>query len=111
MGCILGIALIPIWFLFPPKDQIEHTDAVLVLAGASDGRHELATQIVNDGFSDKFVVSNPEGEIEKVGTAYCRGALQPESAEEVWCMEPAPSTTTGEVLTIDELASEQGWAI
>lgn len=106
---ILVVSLIPVWFIFPPGDEADHADAVLVLAGASDGRHELAAKLIEEGYSLNLVVSNPDGEIEKVGSAYCRGSLQPKSAEEVMCMEPVPSTTTGEALTIREIAIDHGW--
>lgn len=106
MVFILTITLIPAWFIFPPRDEAEHADAVLVLAGASDNRHELAAQLIEEGFSHNLVVSNPDGEIEKTGSAYCRGNLQPNSADEVVCMKPEPSTTNGEALTIEELAAK-----
>lgn len=65
--------------------------------------------MIEEGFSQNLVVSNPDGEIEKVGSAYCRGNLQPKSADEVLCMKPAPSTTAGEALTTEEIAEDYGW--
>ena len=101
---------IPTWFLFPPRDESAASDAVIVLAGASDGRHQLAARLIEEGFSQNFVVSNPDGEIEKVGYSFCQGNSQPKNAEEVFCMQPKPGTTTGEALTMEKLAEEEGWA-
>lgn len=81
--------------LFPPRDEADHADVVLVLAGASDRRHKLAAQLIDEGYSQNFVVSNPDGGIERVGSAYWRRSFQPKSADEVLCMKPVPSTTTG----------------
>ena len=103
---ILGI---PGWFLFPPQEVPSKSDAVLVMAGASDGRHELGAQLIEDGISENFVVSNPDGAGEKVGYAHCDGSSRPKNATETWCMKPDPETTTGEAWTIEELAKQEGW--
>ena len=103
---ILGI---PSWFLFPPRATPTDSDAVLVMAGASDGRHELGAMLVTDGFSENFVVSNSSGTRDKVGSAHCRGDARPESAKETWCLKADPVTTTGEALAIGRLAEAKGW--
>lgn len=103
---ILGVSA---WFLFPIQDEPRESDAVLVMAGASDGRHELGAQLIEDGVSENFVVSNPSGANGKVGYAHCQGSSKPESATATWCMKPRPVTTTGEALSIDKLAKEEGW--
>lgn len=48
---ILVILSLPAWFLFPPQDIPSESDAVLVIAGASDGRHQLGAQLIEDGLS------------------------------------------------------------
>ena len=55
---ILVILSLPAWFLFPPQDIPSESDAVLVIAGASDGRHQLGAQLIEDGLSKNFVASN-----------------------------------------------------
>lgn len=106
---ILLILGIPAWFLFPPQDELRQADAVLVIAGASDGRHELGAQLIEDGISENFVVSNSAGPEDKVGYAHCNGNSKPASAAETWCMKSDPVTTTGEALAIDQLAKQEGW--
>ena len=103
---ILGI---PSWFLLPPRATPTDSDAVLVMAGASDGRHELGATLVTDGFSENFVVSNSSGIRDKVGFAHCRGGARPENAKETWCLKADPVTTTGEALAIGRLAEAKGW--
>ena len=103
---ILGL---PAWFLFPPADGPHSSDAVLVLAGASDGRHQLGAVLVNEGVAPNFVVSNPSGEEEPVGSSHCAGGKRPERALETWCMKPAPGTTMGEAKTVGGIAESEGW--
>ena len=100
----------PAWFLFPPQVEPTKSDAVLVIAGASDGRHELGAQLIEDGVAENFVVSNSSGPKDEVGYAHCHGNSRPESATETWCMKSDLVTTTGEALAIDQLAKEEGWS-
>lgn len=97
------------WFLFPSQIEPGESDVVLVFAGASDGRHELGAQLIEDGVSKYYVVSNPSGSRDVVGYAHCNGSSRPRSATETWCMKPDPVTTTGEALAIDKLAKQEGW--
>jgi uncharacterized SAM-binding protein YcdF (DUF218 family) len=101
---------LPAWFLFPPKEAVFSSDAVMVLAGAPDGRLQTGAKLVEDGISQNFVVSNPLGTADKTGSAYCRGKDQPEGATQVWCLLPDPVTTVGEVMTVRELAAKEGWS-
>lgn len=106
---ILVVLGLPTWFLFPPQAEPRESDAVLVIAGASDGRHELGAQLIEEGISENFVVSNPAGARDKVGYAHCHGSSKPESSTAAWCMKSKPVTTTGEALAIDKLAKQEGW--
>lgn len=107
---ILLILGVPVWFLFPPREAPVPSDAVLVIAGASDGRHELGAQLVEEGISPNFVVSNSSGTRDKVGSAHCRGKDRPDEAVEIWCMRAYPVTTAGEAMAMGKLAEEEGWA-
>lgn len=100
---------VPAWLLYPPKEMPVPSDAVMVIAGYSDGRHELGAQLIEDGVSQYFVVSNPSGTKDRVGSAHCRGIDMPEAALETWCLTPDPVTTTGEALTMGKMAETQGW--
>lgn len=107
---ILLILGVPAWFLFPLRDSPVSSDAVVVIAGAADGRHQLGAQLVEEGISKNFVVSNPAGSRDKVGSAHCRGKDQPEGVTQTWCMRPTPITTVGEAMTMGRIAEEEGWA-
>ena len=103
---LLGL---PAWFLLPPRDTPSSSDAILVLAGASDGRHQLGAKLVEDGVASNFVISNPSGDGEPIGYSHCAGDKMPESATETWCMEPVPGTTMGEAKTVGSLAQKENW--
>lgn len=103
---LLGI---PAWFIFPPPEKPVSSDAIIVMAGAFDGRHEFGAQMIDDGYSSYFVVSTPLGDQDKIGTAHCRGESKPINAVKVWCMRPIPETTAGEALTVGQLAKVEGW--
>src|SRR5699024_12657787 len=62
--------------------ELGKSDAIMVIAGASDGRHELGARLIEDGVSKRFVVSNPSGASDKVGYAHCNGSSRPTSATE-----------------------------
>lgn len=110
LAVILLVTVCPAWFLYPPREAPVLSDAVLVMAGASDGRHELGAQLVEKGISQNFGVSNPLGARDKVGFAHCRGKNRPDSAVQAWCIRSEPVTTVGEVMTMGELAQDEGWA-
>lgn len=95
-------------FFAPSRLQAQQTDAVVVLAGVTDGRHELGARVVKDGVSNSFVVSNPLGEDDLAGYAHCAGESQPEGAQ-TFCLDPQPVTTAGEVAALNALAQEQEW--
>lgn len=104
---VAGLA-VTAWFIYPPESEARRADAVLVVAGASDGRHELGAQLVEDGVADNLVISNWKGREDRVGWAHCRGGKQPEGATSQ-CMEPHDVSTTGEAQTFNRLAAEENW--
>jgi len=106
---ILLLLGFPAWFLFPPQESPVTSDVIFVLAGAYDGRHELGAQLVDQGVSQHFVVSNSSGAKDKVGSEHCRGDARPQNAEGVWCLRADPVTTTGEAVALGELAKKEGW--
>ncbi|MFC6145608.1 YdcF family protein [Corynebacterium nasicanis] len=107
---LVVLALVPVWLIFPPRPEVTHSDAVFVIAGSWDGRHELGAQLVEEGMADNYVVSNPEGSKDIYGYAHCAGEDRPAAPGGVWCMDPTPETTTGEGQTFATLAQEQGWS-
>ena len=106
---VLLLVGVPTWFLLPPQENPGSSDAVVVIAGASDGRHQLGAQLVEEGLAERFVVSNPRGTGDRVGSAHCRGQDRPGKATRVWCLKSEPVNTAGEAVTVGELAAEEGW--
>ena len=103
---LLGL---PAWLLLPPRDTPSSSDAILVLAGAGDGRHQLGAELVEVGVASNVVISNPGGDGEPIGYSHCAGDKRPESATETWCMNPVPGTTMGEAKTVGSLAQNENW--
>jgi hypothetical protein len=103
------VAITSMWILFPSRENPTPSDVVMVIAGSSDGRHQLGARLVEERFSENFVVSNPLGRTDKIGSAHCRGADRPESVRRVWCLVPVPSKTIGEVMAMKELAKKEEW--
>ncbi|MGD7002273.1 YdcF family protein [Corynebacterium halotolerans] len=104
---IAGVS-VTAWFLYPPESEARPADAVLVLAGADDGRHEYGAGLVEDGIADNLVISSWNGSDYEVGRAHCAGPERPEGARSQ-CMKPSPVSTVGEAQTFADLAAEEGW--
>lgn len=110
MGPLVLALGVSAWILFPQEGQVVPADVVMVIAGESDGRHELGAELVEEGMAPNFVVSNPSGTRDMVGSAHCRGSLRPEAATATWCLRPEPVTTTGEAMTMGRLAEKENWS-
>lgn len=96
------------FLLQPHGDEPVRADAVVMLAGADDGRHLYARDLVEAGYADTLLVSNPGGNSETVARRLCTGIARPADAEVV-CFSPEPRTTWGEALTVDAIARARGW--
>lgn len=108
VASITMLAIFAAWLSFPPKNTPERDDVVVIMAGATDGRHDLGHHLVRSGVADNLVVSNPLGYRDPAGYVLCSQSRVPEHIE-TWCMDPLPPTTTGEAQTFDSLASQEGW--
>lgn len=110
VAALLVVASVAVtaWFIYPPESEARPADVVLVLAGASDGRHEKGAELVEEGVADTLVISNWKGTGDEVGWAHCRGGDRPDNAT-AQCMDPSPVSTTGEAMTFDELAAQENW--
>ena len=97
-------------YLLSPRHSVDRTelvdhppaDAIVLLAGADDGRHQLAGELLAEGVAPRLLVSNPLGTRERKATALCRKA----GAE---CFEPVPHTTGGEARTIAPMVAQSEW--
>ncbi|WJZ18397.1 hypothetical protein CGUA_09190 [Corynebacterium guangdongense] len=108
IGALLAAALFLVVIANPPKTDPQAADVVVVIAGASDGRHDIGANLIHSGVSDSLVVSNPHGPRDRIGYRLCHGEGVPEGTG-TWCLNPVPSSTTGEAQTFQTLADEQGW--
>ncbi|WP_407334830.1 YdcF family protein [Dietzia kunjamensis] len=96
-------------FLLQPRaDGPVRADAVVMLAGADDGRHLYARDLVEAGYADTLLVSNPGGNSETVARRLCTGIARPSGAEVV-CFSPDPRTTWGEAQAVASIARARGW--
>jgi uncharacterized SAM-binding protein YcdF (DUF218 family) len=97
-----------VFLLQPRADAPVRADAVVMLAGADDGRHLYARDLVEAGYADTLLVSNPGGNSERVARRLCTGIARPADAEVV-CFSPEPRTTWGEAETVAAIARARGW--
>lgn len=108
VSAVLVAAAFALWLIYPPKNEPARADVVVVVAGSTDGRHELGALLTRDGVADNLVVSNPAGTRDRVGYRLCHGEGVLESVR-TWCLDPVPVTTTGEARSFEELARREGW--
>lgn len=97
-----------VFLLKPRADGPARADAVVMLAGADDGRHLYARDLVEAGHADTLLVSNPGGNAELVARRLCTGIARPAGAEVV-CFSPEPRTTWGEARAVAAIAEARGW--
>ena len=95
--------------LAPPSSDPAHADAVVVLAGGTGERLEVALHLMRAGRSDVLVLNRgvdwylPEAlPIQKL----CREG-SPDF--EVVCVTALPDSTKGEARVISDLAEQRGW--
>lgn len=75
------------------------SDAIVVLAGADDGRHALGAELHREGLAPRLLVSNPLGPREPKASALCAGPG-------ATCFIPNPRTTEGEAAAVRRIARE-----
>ena len=96
------------WFLSDRhRSEPVASDAIVMLAGADDGRHRVARNLLQDGYAPELLVSNPDSAGKKKAAELCR-------MKATDCFSPVPKTTAGEVRAVREAAEEaedsgDGW--
>ncbi|ANI93324.1 YdcF family protein [Dietzia timorensis] len=96
------------WFLSERhRSEPVRSDAIVMLAGADDGRHRVARNLLQDGYAPELLVSNPDSAGKKKAAELCR-------MKATDCFSPVPKTTAGEVRAVREAAegaedSGDGW--
>jgi len=88
------------------QDDLQHADAILVLAGEHDGREDYAMQLAREGWAPTVVLSNPYLPGDEVMERVCR----PAAGVEVICGKPASLTTRGEADMMRRLAEQRSWS-
>jgi uncharacterized SAM-binding protein YcdF (DUF218 family) len=87
------------------EDELQHADAIVVLAGEHDGREDYALQLAREGWAPTVVLSNPylppDGVMERV----CR----PADGIEVICAKPTSVDTRGEADMMRHFARQRSW--
>ena len=110
---LVGAGLTWRWFVRPPEGGPIRADAVVMFGGAGPRFHK-AVQLVEEGYADVIVLSDPHDPIEEY-TAFgwfCRNEAKPgyePHPYEAICFEPETHTTRGESRFVAELARQRGW--
>jgi uncharacterized SAM-binding protein YcdF (DUF218 family) len=86
-------------------DELQRSDAIVVLGGEHDGREEYGLSLARAGWAPTVVVSNPYDADDLVMEQICR----PVPDVEVMCVRPDPLTTRGEAMLMRRLAHERNW--
>jgi uncharacterized SAM-binding protein YcdF (DUF218 family) len=103
--CLLALAGIPLFVLYPEDELPARADAVVVLAG-SDSRLPVALRLMEQNVAPVLVVSDPEGRHDEARRTLCAGGAE---GFELVCELPDPYSTRGEARLIARLAAERGW--
>ena len=96
------------WFLSDRhRSEPAKSDAIVMLAGADDGRHRVARNLLRDGYAPELLVSHPDGAGKEEAAELCR-------MKATDCFSPTPKTTAGEVRAVLEAAEDaedsgDGW--
>jgi len=87
-------------------DPLQPVDAIIVLGGQFDGRQEYGIELARSGISKNVVISDwLVGKSSKIRDICETG----DPGITVTCIPPRPSTTRGEALFTQELATRNGW--
>ena len=100
-GAIVLVGLVIanlVCFVWPRTGDLQHADAVVVLAGGDGERLDYGLELVRAGVAPILVAST--------GPRQLCNSTQP---FDVLCFLPSPETTRGEAEAIGQLARERGW--
>ncbi len=111
LACSLAIALVLaisnatgyMTYASAPQDDLRRADAVVVLAGERDGREHYGLDLVEAGFANTLVLSDPYGRVNSVLDSLCEGP-QP---VDIVCVEPPLHTTRGEAMAVRDVTEQR----
>lgn len=106
---IMMLVLTPVAPIFAPlRATPGPSDVILVLGPATDSRLALAERLLNDGLSDRLIISaahHGSGHtIPEIGL--CSRATE----WRITCKQSEPFTTQGEVGMLEQQAEKNGWS-
>lgn len=96
-----------LWLGRVGDDALQRADAVVVLAGAHDGRESYGLTVARQVSAAVLLLSDPYPTDDPVMRRACAGSGR---GITVICRRPAPATTRGEALVARQLATERHWA-
>ncbi len=95
-----------VWLGRSHEDPLQHADAVIVLAGAHDGREAYGLVVARQVSASTLVLSDPYRADDAVMQRAC---ASPRGDITVICPRPALTSTRGEALMARTLAAERHW--
>ncbi len=111
--------LVPVGFISwhaanPPQGEVRKADAIVSLAPYFD-RLPVSYALFHEGAADQLVISWEQSRYDGTDPLFTTDQLEyrlctSTTAHDVTCLRPEPSTTLGEVLAINRLASQGDWS-
>lgn len=95
-----------VWLGRSGEDPLQQADAVIVLAGAHDGRESYGLDVARQVSAGVLVLSDPYSADDPVMRRACAGSR---GGVTVLCRHPVPATTRGEALQVRALVIERHW--
>jgi uncharacterized SAM-binding protein YcdF (DUF218 family) len=107
LGLVLGWAIAAaVLFVWPPRHDAGHAEAVVVLAGARGPRLATGLELARRSVAPVLVVSDGWSPTWPEANRLCAGRP---AAVRVVCFHPVPYSTRGEARAFARLAARRGW--
>ncbi|MCX2963069.1 YdcF family protein [Gordonia aquimaris] len=92
------------------SDPLRPADAIVVLGGEHDGREDYGLELAAQGYADTVLISDPyrpyQPSERELMNRVCDASTD---TIEVICFAPQPSTTRGEAMFTQQMATARGW--
>jgi len=94
-------------YVYPKVDQLQHSDAVLVLGGYGQDRYKYGLWLAEHGWAPNVVWSIYNPKNASSITDACENVLR--RPVTISCFTADPLTTLGEARELRQIAKERGW--